>query len=313
MERAYTIVLYPGLEQTRQAIQFFNRNLREGGFPLLGTQNEFDERNANEWFRKTETKDHIRAIALSRKNDVVGLGYLKRKNFENACISITVDMNFRNRGIGADLCKSLVDEAKKVGIRRISDTTPKENVYAMKMLRKAGFKNIGEKERRIGKDRRVVSCSEMMLELDNDTGRFVQKRDDRRQDFVGEEYRQMWENMRHHTTIFWQVMAIFFLMTGITLTLVFTRSGLAAYLSPVSILLCIYILVVVVKIRTFMMVDLERAREIEVEIGLKRLSDFDRLHRKAGLGLRITSTFTWAIVLMICMTIFWLVLLLLIE
>ena len=165
------IVLNPPKELIKKTILYFNRNIRKNAFPLITTNVEFKTTDADIWYEMQKIGRHIRAVAVNRKGDVIGAGYLNRgvgRKSHTARIAVTVDLDYRGRGIGTLLFKTLINEAKKVGIIRIEDEPVETNIPAIHILEKLGFKRegIAVKKARLD-DGTFVNCIYMALILED--------------------------------------------------------------------------------------------------------------------------------------------------
>ncbi len=80
-----------------------------------------------------------------------------------ATVSIYIDANYRNRGVGEVLLTALLDETAKMGFWSIQSAIFQENLPSLKLHEKCGFRKIGYRER-LGKDRFGVWRSVVLME-----------------------------------------------------------------------------------------------------------------------------------------------------
>ncbi len=64
---------------------------------------------------------------------------------ETPSLAISLLKEYRHRGIGTELMKTMLDALKTRGCKRVSLSVQKQN-YAVKMYKKAGFRIVREKE-----------------------------------------------------------------------------------------------------------------------------------------------------------------------
>jgi ribosomal-protein-alanine N-acetyltransferase len=106
-----------------------------------------------------ETKNYKGSI-LER---IIAVNELIRKwnSFDTAFIhSFYVAKNFRNKGVGSFLLKESINLLKKDGIKKIELTVASDNIYAVHLYEKFGFKKIGFLRDIYGKgiDRNLMVC-----------------------------------------------------------------------------------------------------------------------------------------------------------
>ncbi len=78
-------------------------------------------------------------------------------------VSIYIDANYRNSGVGEALLTALLDETAKMGFWSIQSVIFQENLPSLKLHEKCGFRKIGYRER-LGKDRFGVWRNVVLME-----------------------------------------------------------------------------------------------------------------------------------------------------
>jgi len=104
----------------------------------------FDQYHDEFWRRMTQTKGTTFYVAEDPEGAIVGMIWLGVQERVSGAMfgwihDITVDENFRGRGIGRMLLQQASEHFKKMGIRVIGLMTLVENQPARRLYEKAGF------------------------------------------------------------------------------------------------------------------------------------------------------------------------------
>lgn len=83
----------------------------------------------------TNEKDHVTILA-EYNGKIIGEGTI----YSDGEFSLVVDPKFRRYGIGSMIVESLIDEGKRIGLKKIKFFTLSENIPMMKLGKKLGFK-----------------------------------------------------------------------------------------------------------------------------------------------------------------------------
>lgn len=139
------IVEKPSLELFREVIMYVNENLNESGFRQIATDTPFHLEKAEVWQKALLEGNQICAVAV-KSGKVVGASHLdiwhgRRKH--TARLAITVGKNHRRQGIANALMRSIIDQAKKKRIKVIIAEPSEDNVAAISLLKKFGFREGG--------------------------------------------------------------------------------------------------------------------------------------------------------------------------
>ncbi|MCL2031847.1 MAG: GNAT family N-acetyltransferase [Methanomassiliicoccaceae archaeon] len=106
--------------------------------------------------RKEENDDHKIIADTFKKNGLKVpdqyenvISYFKKQSAstEYALCNVTVDENYRGQGIGASIVEKIIEISKKTGEPRIELVVLKENIAAIKLYEKFGFKQIGAEQK----------------------------------------------------------------------------------------------------------------------------------------------------------------------
>jgi ribosomal protein S18 acetylase RimI-like enzyme len=115
------------------------------GSKLLG----LDKVSAENWgvngVTSNEFKEGIFLVAKFNEK-IIGFCNLFRKG-KHYEVGIALLKEYRNKGIGTELIKNLVSEARKLGIKEIFAGVKKENSKAIEFFKFNGFEVLEEKER----------------------------------------------------------------------------------------------------------------------------------------------------------------------
>jgi len=94
---------------------------------------------SREYFKKFYQKYPRGFIVAENESEVMGYAVGKPKNDEAEIISLAINPNFRQQGIGAELANFLLEHFKKKGTRKISLRVRTKNKLGIAFYRKAGF------------------------------------------------------------------------------------------------------------------------------------------------------------------------------
>lgn len=136
------IITKPTLALFRRFIKRFNENLESGAFPYLARNEKIDLKEAEVWMEKYRKGRQLVSLAIVG-NEVIGAGVIKvlhGKKDHNGVIFVSVDRYHRGRGIGEVLFRSLIEQAKNRGLKRIESEPAVENVEAIELEKKLHFK-----------------------------------------------------------------------------------------------------------------------------------------------------------------------------
>lgn len=97
------------------------------------------------------TQKHDRALVAEADNKIVGAAWTRIMNDyghvddETPSLAISLYKEYRGRGIGTELMKSILLALKNSGYKRVSLSVQKAN-YAVKLYRKLGFEVLAQNE-----------------------------------------------------------------------------------------------------------------------------------------------------------------------
>ncbi len=114
-----------------------------GSFEPLGVAQGLpprsEEARAN-WIDQA-LREEINAGAFSSAGGLAGHAFLAAAEPEVAELAVFVHQNFRGRGIGTALVRAVLAAAGKKGLRRVWAQTSSDNVPALRMLKRCGFRS----------------------------------------------------------------------------------------------------------------------------------------------------------------------------
>jgi len=131
----------PIMSDLLNVIKYVNRNLKLSAFSKIATNETLTEDDAILWHRKFALGEQIYSIATIEKN-IVGVSHLdlfhgRRKH--GGKLAITVDSDFRGKGIGDLLLKNIIQQCKSKGISLIRAEPTEDNSVMIHLLKKNGF------------------------------------------------------------------------------------------------------------------------------------------------------------------------------
>ena len=91
-----------------------------------------------------KSSDHYFIMLLEDK--IIGYSFLRLFGFEIPSFGISIRKGFTVKGYGTILTKWTIEKARKIGYKKVILKTYKENISALKLYEKFGFKIIGETE-----------------------------------------------------------------------------------------------------------------------------------------------------------------------
>lgn len=99
--------------------------------------------NYNIFKQELEQDNSYFIVAKNISNDIVGFAGFKKIIDEADIMNIVVKKSFRNMGIGSLLLKQLIEKSKKLEIKQINLEVNENNIYAISLYKKFGFKITG--------------------------------------------------------------------------------------------------------------------------------------------------------------------------
>ncbi|OYT41460.1 MAG: hypothetical protein B6U78_02950 [Candidatus Aenigmarchaeota archaeon ex4484_224] len=144
--REYTF-RYVSKKDAKKLLSFINSLVEEKALILKDRNATLkDER---EWVKDLVNgmkKKKAVGIVIEFRNKIVGHGTIKRKSFSRSHIGelgIAILKEFRGIGLGRELMKLLIENAKKIGCEMIILTVFHSNKIAKILYKKFGFKKFG--------------------------------------------------------------------------------------------------------------------------------------------------------------------------
>lgn len=131
----------PTIGDLKNVIKYVNRNLEIKAFPKIATNESLAEEYAKLWFQKYSLKEQIYSIAIF-KEDVVGVSHVdlfhgRRKH--GGKLAITVDNNYRDRGIGSLILKNIIQQCNNRGVFILRAEPTEDNSPMIHLLKKNRF------------------------------------------------------------------------------------------------------------------------------------------------------------------------------
>ncbi len=131
----------PTMVELLRVIKYVNRNLKLKSLGKIATNAPLSDDHAVLWFHKYKIGEQIYSIAIW-KDKVVGVSHLDvfhgRRN-HGGKLAITIDADFRGKGIGNLLLKNMICQCKKKGISIIRAEPTEDNVKMIQLLEKNNF------------------------------------------------------------------------------------------------------------------------------------------------------------------------------
>lgn len=131
----------PTISDLISVINYVNRNLETNAFSKIATNEKLTEDFALLWYQKFKLNEQIYSIATCDE-DIVGVSHVdlfhgRRKH--GGKLAITVDINFRGRGVGNSLLKNIIQQCKDRGVFLIRAEPTEDNSVMIHLLEKNGF------------------------------------------------------------------------------------------------------------------------------------------------------------------------------
>jgi ribosomal protein S18 acetylase RimI-like enzyme len=144
------IIIKPDLALFEKVIEYVNRNLASGAFPLLMRTDPIPKEQAKVWLDKNKAGEQAVAIAVD-DGVVVGAAHMDvgcNEGGRTGAINVTVDKMYRRRGIGESLVRCLIDQAKEHGLVKVEAEPRADNLPAVSLFKKLGFEIASQRKLR---------------------------------------------------------------------------------------------------------------------------------------------------------------------
>ena len=115
-----------------------------GSFEPLGVAQGLPPRSEEaraSWIDRA-LQEEINAGAFSPAGEPAGHAFLAGAEAGVAELAAFVHQSFRGRGIGTALVRAVLAEAERKGLRRVWAQTSSDNVPALRMLKRCGFRSL---------------------------------------------------------------------------------------------------------------------------------------------------------------------------
>jgi L-amino acid N-acyltransferase YncA len=133
---------HPTIELLKNVIEYVNRNVSSGKFPKIATNELLTLNYAELWFQKFKLGKQLYSVAVI-DDEIVGVSHIDifhgRRN-HGGKLAITVDAEFRNKGIGSVLLENIIEQCRVNGILLIRAEPTEDNKHMIHLLNKYGFK-----------------------------------------------------------------------------------------------------------------------------------------------------------------------------
>jgi RimJ/RimL family protein N-acetyltransferase len=148
------IIRYPRWEDIDELTRYINKLSKEDTFVLFSGETVTKQERAEvvaSWFTKMEIGDKV-FLAVEKDRKIVAQANItrntenKKRSLHVGVLGISVEKEYRSEGIGKELLKTIIDEAKNKikNLRLVVLETFGENIGAQELYRKIGFKKCGE-------------------------------------------------------------------------------------------------------------------------------------------------------------------------
>ena len=134
-----------------RAIDYFNRNMKDHNFEYLMQNAPFDYSVAESWYQDQINEMAFRIVGITVVKEVIAVAHLRifhGKASHTAKLGVTVDSNYRNKGIAKKICEELFIIGKASGIERVEALPINRNEPAIKLLKSLGFLTEGVASRK---------------------------------------------------------------------------------------------------------------------------------------------------------------------
>ena len=142
-------------DDTDALLKFVNRlvdDKRRGKYPdvFTGFEQKFDRKEEAEWLAgqivRMENSDMVSVLAET-SGQVVANGAIERGGYgetrHHGRLTLTVLPDYRGLGIGREIVKILLREARRIGLRNVEIEFLSTNEAAVHTYQRAGFKQVG--------------------------------------------------------------------------------------------------------------------------------------------------------------------------
>jgi ribosomal protein S18 acetylase RimI-like enzyme len=131
----------PNLEDLINVVSYVNQNLDRKAFPKIATNEPLTHKHAKLWLKKYLLKEQIYSIAFMN-GSIVGASHVdvfhgRRKH--GGKLAITVDSEYRGKGIGELLLKDIINQCNLNGVFLIRAEPTEDNLPMINLLKKNGF------------------------------------------------------------------------------------------------------------------------------------------------------------------------------
>jgi len=169
------VIRYPRWEDIDELTRYINKLSKEDTFILFSGETITKEEEAKavaSWFAKMETGDEV-FLVVEKDKKIIAVANVsrntlnKKRSLHVGVLGISVEKEFRGEGIGEELLKTIINEAKNKikNLRLVVLEVFGENTHAQKLYEKIGFKKCGEIPEMIYFHGRYISAITMYLKL----------------------------------------------------------------------------------------------------------------------------------------------------
>ncbi len=154
------IVNPPSIDDYKKALVYINKGIINGAFKHLATKEPYNKDIVFEWHKKS--LNGTPQIGALVNGTCVGMAHIDVEHGRrsvNGYLAITVNPEYQNNKIGEKLIASILLEAQKIGLVRITAEPCSDNQRAINFLKKNGFKEEG-----------IMKCAFI-----NDEGRLIDR------------------------------------------------------------------------------------------------------------------------------------------
>jgi len=144
------------------ALQRFNAGLGKETRSVF-LPHAYDDSTVAEYIRRSQTNEDRTYVALSG-GEIVGYFFLWEITNPNALLGIGVADAYQNRGLGTEMMRILIEDARALGLQGLELTTVLDNARAFHLYQKMGFQYLRDVDNVAG-DGRVVRERMMFLSI----------------------------------------------------------------------------------------------------------------------------------------------------
>lgn len=153
------------LQDLAKSADMVNRNIDR--ITNMSRRSLISPEDVQQWYHNYSTKEDFVVLARNNDGEVIGSAHVNRLLMgKNHCgkLSIVVDHNYQNMGIGNLLIDNLKKECVQNGVTRIEAEPSTQNTLAISFLTKNGFKTEGLQINKLQtKDSRLHDCLLMSM------------------------------------------------------------------------------------------------------------------------------------------------------